>query len=59
MNYKINVDSKLSCDVFFTETNLLQAFACITNIELSKSIFKQYHTYWQILVDYQMENNEK
>jgi hypothetical protein len=59
MNYKINVDSKLSCDLFFTETNPLQAFACITNIELSKSIFERYYTYWQILVDYQMENNEK
>ncbi|CAF3967891.1 unnamed protein product, partial [Adineta steineri] len=38
INYKINFDSEISCEEFFIETNALQAFACVTNIDLSKNI---------------------
>ncbi|CAF0984360.1 unnamed protein product [Adineta steineri] len=59
INYKINFDSEISCEEFFIETNPLQAFACVTNIDLSKNIFEYYSIYWQSIINSQIENNEK
>jgi hypothetical protein len=56
VNYQINYDSKIPCESFFTKTNFLQAFACITNNELSKNSFELYYKYWQIIINFQTEN---
>ena len=56
VDYEINWDTEYSCEKFFSRSNPLQAFACVTNIEPSSNIFERYHVYWQVIINAQMEN---